>query len=78
MATTVIDVVHESPIGNLLHLLIFLAGAGVIGIVALAVIERLAEGDAPSRIGVKHLSIAIGGLVLLIAVEVAFHVLGGS
>jgi len=74
---TVVHVISEGPIGNLLHLFIFIAGAGVLGIVALAVIERLATGGEP-RIRARHLLLAVGTLAVVISVEVAFHLLGRS
>jgi len=70
-------VMSEGPIGNLLHLFIFVAGAGVLGVIALAVIERLAEGGTP-RIRVPHIAIAVAILAVVIGIEVAFHLLGGS
>ena len=75
---TVVHVVTEGPIGNLLHLVIFVTGAGVLGVTALAVIERLAGGASPPRIGGRHLLLAAGVLALAIVVEVSFHLLGGS
>ena len=68
----------EGPIGDLLHFVLFLAGAGVLGVVALGAIERLAADDVSARIGARHLLIAVGALGVAIAVEVAFHVFGGT
>ncbi len=66
----------EGPIGNLLHLAIFVAGAALLGVVALAVIERLSEGESPPRIGPRHILTAVVVLLVVIAVEVGFHLLG--
>ncbi len=66
----------EGPIGDLLHLVIFITGAGVLGVIALAVIERLAAGASPPRIGFRHIAFVVGALAVAIAVEVAFHLLG--
>jgi hypothetical protein len=77
-AITVSDVTGEGPIGDLLHLVIFVAGAVVIGLVALAVIERLSNGSAPPRLGWRQIGIAVGILVAVVAIEIAFHLLGGS
>jgi hypothetical protein len=73
-----VHVTSEGPIGNLLHLVIFIAGAGVLGIIALAVIERLAEGASPPRIHLRHIVACVVVLAVVIAVEVGFHLLGRS
>jgi hypothetical protein len=72
-----VHVDSEGPIGNLLHLAIFVAGAAFLGVVALAVIERLSEGDSPPRVGRRHVLAALAALVVIIGIEIAFHLLGG-
>ena len=68
----------EGPIGNLLHLAIFIAGAAFLGVVALAVIERLSEGESPPRIRRRQILIALTVLIVIIGIEVSFHLVGGS
>jgi hypothetical protein len=77
-AITVSDVTAEGPIGNLLHLVIFVAGAVVIGVIALAVIERMSDGTTPPRLGLRQIGIAVSVLIVVIGVEIAFHLLGRS
>ncbi len=66
--------VHEgAPLENLLHLFLFVAGATVIGAVALAVLERLAGGGGPPRVGAKHVLIPLAVATVALGAEVAFH-----
>jgi hypothetical protein len=68
---------HEAPFGNFLHFVLFVAGAGIIGTVALAVIERLAGGES-ARIRAKHIAIVVGVFLLTVGAELVYHRLGGS
>lgn len=65
---------HHEPgaLEQVIHFLLFLAGAGVLGVVALAILETLTS-DARRLIRMRWI-IAVSGLfVLLLAAERAYH-----
>jgi hypothetical protein len=61
---------------NLLHLALFIGAAGVIGVVAVAVLERLA-GSVTPFVRRRHIAAAIGIFVALVAAEELHHHVGG-
>ena len=78
MATTVVHVEHEPPLGNVLHLLLFVTGAAIIGAVALAVIERLSGPGEEPKIRTKHIALVVVVFLAAVGAELLYHRLGGS
>jgi hypothetical protein len=77
MATTVVHVLDTSPLGNMLHLVLFVAGSAIIGLVALLLLERLAGGDERQRFGLRHVAVPVVVFLAALGGEVLFHALGG-
>lgn len=63
-----------NAVDRVLHLLIFVAAAGVIGVVALAALERLTDG-AQRSVRLRHVLIPAIPLLVVVAIERVYHAL---
>lgn len=69
------DVV-TTPVERVLHLGLYVAGAAVLALAALFVLERVADRDHPPQIRLVHVAIPIVVFLALGAIERLSHVAG--
>jgi formate-dependent nitrite reductase membrane component NrfD len=62
----------EPVLDNLLHLALFIGAIGFVGVVAVAVLERVA-GSGNTVIRRTHIVVAVAVLVLLVVAERVYH-----
>jgi hypothetical protein len=67
---------HEAVLEKLLDLALFIAVVGTAGVVAVAVVERLAAASSP-LIRRRHIVITAAVLLAAIAAERIFHLVEG-